>query len=433
MTIVKLAQGTYQGFEKHGVQRFHAIPYAGPFQRFKSPTKVQTRSNTTEPANASVFGPNCPQDPTRLEFVIGAVPFNAGPQDEALCGVLSVYRPKKDHDMFPVIVFMHGGAFVSGGSQIPWYDGARLARDGNVIVVSVSYRLGAFGFLYTEERSTLSKKAPCGIEDVIKAFEWVRDNIEAFGGDPTNVTASGHSSGGYAVQTLLDLRPDLFRKAIIQSSPADIVLTVEDAKSIRKVFEESLPSGMTPETATPQEILTAQRDAARAHPHLFMSFMPWNNDRTPPGYKCVNQKEILISWTQHDGSCFAALGLTASGIPPWMAFPTAFDMGASLTQNIFSGPAKRLATTLQGQGHSVTTYEVNWGIEGFELGVTHATDLPLLLGDEDAWINAPMLGCVPWEEWERRGQPFREAWGRFARDGHPPSPSIEGLAVNALT
>jgi para-nitrobenzyl esterase len=431
MVLVKLAQGTYQGFEKGGVERFHAIPYAGPFQRFKSPTKVQPRSNTSEPANANVFGPNCPQDPTRLEFVIGAVPYNAGPQDEALCGVLSVYRPKEHDDMLPVIVFMHGGAFVSGGSQIPWYDGARLARDGNVVVVSVSYRLGAFGFLYTDERSTLSKKPPCGIEDAIQAFEWVRDNIRIFGGDPMNMTASGHSSGGYAVQTLLELRPDLFKRAIIQSSPAGVVLTVADAKSVCKVFNESLPSGRTPETATPQEILAAQRAAARAHPHLFMAFMPWMKDKLPPGYKCTDNKEVLISWTKHDGSCFAALGLTASGIPPWMAFPMAFDMGASLTRSIFSAPAKSLAAALQDQGHSVTTYEVNWGIEGFELGVTHATDLPLLLGDEDAWINAPMLGCVPWEEWERRGRPFREIWGRFARNGSPPPPFIDGLAVNA--
>lgn len=326
---------------------------------------------------------------------------------------------------------MHGGVFVTGGSQIPWYDGARLARDGDVIVVSVSYRLGAFGFLYSDQRPTMSKKPPCAIEDVVMAFEWVRDNIAAFEGDPNNVTAAGHSSGAYAAQMLLSLRPDLFKRAIVQSSPADAVLTVADAKSVRKVFEENLPPKTTPESATPEEVLVAQRAAAKAHPHLSMAFMPWTNDKTPPGHDCSDRKTILISWTKHDGSCFAALGLTATGMPPWMAYPKAFDMGASLTRKIFSGPAKTLAATLQDQGHSVTTYEVDWGIEGFELGVTHATDLPSLLGDQDAWINAPMLGRVPWEQWERRGQPFRQAWGRFARDGTPPPPSIEGLNLNA--
>jgi para-nitrobenzyl esterase len=425
MALVKLPQGIYQGFEKDGVNRFHAIPYTGPFKRFKSPTKVQPRSNTSDPQIASVFGPNCPQEPTRLEFVIGAVPFNAGPQDEAYCGVLSVYCPTNNHERLPVIVFIHGGAFVSGGSQVPWYDGSRLSRDGNVVVVSLSYRLGAFGFLYAEDQ-----ELPRGTEDVITAFEWIRDNIEAFGGDPTNITAAGHSSGAYTVQTLLDIRPDLFQRAIIQSSPAGSVLTIADAKSVRKVLEESLPAGKTVESATVQELLDAQKSAIRAHPKLFMAFSPWRKDGTVPGYKCSQKKDILIGWTKHDGSCFAALGLMATGFPPWMANPMAFDMAGSLTRSIFSGPSKRLADALQRQGHSVTIYEVEWGLEGFELGVTHATELPLLLGDEEAWINAPMLGSIPWVEWEMKGKPFREAWGRFARDGSPPPRFIDGLNIH---
>jgi para-nitrobenzyl esterase len=430
MVTVKLAQGSYRGVEKDGVHRFHAIPYASPFQRFKSPSKITHQPSSIEPQVASVLGPNCPQRPTRLEFVIGPLPFNAGPQDEAHCGVLSVYRPANSDEKLPTIVFLHGGAFVSGGSQIPWYDGSRLARDGNVIVISISYRLGAFGFLYSEDRSSKSDKLPYGLEDVILGFEWVRDNIHSFGGDPANITASGHSSGGYTVQSLLDLRPDLFNRVIIQSSPAGIVLTPTDARSVRKVFEDSLPQGKTVETASAQEILEAQAKAIRSHPKLFMAFMPWTRNKTPPGYECSKKKDILIGWTKHDGSCFAALGLTATGLPPWMANPMAYDMSKSLTRSIFSGPSKRLAAALHTQGHSVTTYEAEWGPEGFELGVTHTTDLPLLLGDEEAWINAPMLGCVSWAEWERRGKPFREAWGRFARDGSPPSPFIDGLIVN---
>jgi para-nitrobenzyl esterase len=122
----------------------------------------------------------------------------------------------------PVMVWIHGGAFNAGSSSQSVYDASKLARAGDVVVVSINYRLGALGFLATESLAAESSDGSAGnfgIRDQVMALAWVRDNIAAFGGDPCNVTIFGESAGG-AATCIVATAPSaqgLFHKAIVES------------------------------------------------------------------------------------------------------------------------------------------------------------------------------------------------------------------------
>ena len=139
------------------------------------------------------------------------------------------------------MVWVHGGAYILGSASQALYDGRVLAGSGDVIVVTLSYRLGAFGFLDLSSFSTPHRRfdTNLGLRDVLAALEWVRDNIAAFGGDPARVTLFGESAGAGIITTLLTspAAKDLFAGAIAQSSPAT---SVYDHNRARTLAEELL-------------------------------------------------------------------------------------------------------------------------------------------------------------------------------------------------
>src|SRR5436309_5142864 len=134
------------------------------------------------------------------------------------------------------MVWIHGGGFVFGSGSQPIYDGARLARGGDVVVVSVNYRLGAFGFLHLADLvgNEIECTSNAGLLDQVLALAWVRDNIEAFGGDPGNVTVFGESAGGISVAALLGMprARGLLQRAIAQSGAAHHVLSRNEATEV---------------------------------------------------------------------------------------------------------------------------------------------------------------------------------------------------------
>jgi para-nitrobenzyl esterase len=131
------------------------------------------------------------------------------------------------------MVFNYGGAYILGGSSTPIYDGSFLARARDVIVVTVNYRFGPFGFLDLSEYSTPERPfdVNCGLRDMVAGLEWVQRNIAQFGGDPERVTVFGESAGGSAVMTLLSMpaAEGLFSRAIAQSPAADLVVHKDNA------------------------------------------------------------------------------------------------------------------------------------------------------------------------------------------------------------
>ncbi|KAJ9628454.1 hypothetical protein H2203_002352 [Taxawa tesnikishii (nom. ined.)] len=416
MAIIRLPQATYRGGTDDDINYYHGIPYSQPFERFQSPKPVVRNGDPEHVIDATRWGPICPQNPSRFEpYLYGPWPSppNGGHPDESECGVLSVYQPQlaSTDKKLPVIVYMHGGAWQTGSSQINWYTGTALARDGECIVVNINYRLGILGFLYKE-----GKDLACGNQDHILALEWVRDNIRHFGGDPDNITAAGQSAGAYNTQLLLDIRPDLFRRAIIQSSPASMAFSAEDAKSVVATVRSALPAGKSLDTASVDELLVAQAAAGKAH--VSNCFMPLAPDGIAPGGRSKardskDQKDVLITWMEHDGSAFAALSQGDQTI-------FSDDLSRKLTGELFREPSIQLADRLHQAGHNVVTLEHQWQPEDFDLGATHCVDLPLIFGDFNAWSNSPMHGKSSAEEWDSQGKKIREAWGRFAKNGTAP-------------
>jgi para-nitrobenzyl esterase len=411
MPKVTLRQGIYIGALKEKTHVYHGIPYARPFtKRFELP---QPLPESNEESSAADLASNCPQLPSRLAFLNGNW-YSSTKYDEKACAVLSVYAPENagSAEPLPVIVWVHGGAWVTGGSQISNYDGTKLAQDAGAIVVCINYRLGALGFLYHESRS-LDNGAdlPAGIADVVAAFEWVGANIHAFGGDPSNVTSIGQSAGAYNTQALLARRPDLLHKAVIISSPAGITTSPSSAAKIRDELITYLPDHSVPETVPIEVLLQAQRPVMAANPGILAPWAPtasiipgFDRPESPAG-----SKQILIGWTATDGKAFSHMASPGTPVS---------QLNNVLTDQIFRDPSIALAKQLREQGHAVTTFELTWAPEGFAFGPTHCIDLPLTFGFE-AWSRSAMCSEKDRDEWEARGKRWRQRLGDFARDGAP--------------
>ncbi len=210
-TIVETGRGRLEGEEVDGVRVFRGIPYArppiGPL-RFRPPVEPEPWAGVRD---ATRFGPAAPQP----EMMVPIPGFGVGEQSED-CLYLNVYAPAAPGGGRPVLVWIHGGGFVIGSGSQDIYDASSLVRRGDVVVVTINYRLGALGFLHLDDEES---SANLGLLDQIAALEWVRDNIEAFGGDPDKVTIFGESAGGHSVGQLMasPLSAGLFHRAIAQS------------------------------------------------------------------------------------------------------------------------------------------------------------------------------------------------------------------------
>ncbi|NVM45363.1 MAG: carboxylesterase family protein, partial [Candidatus Lokiarchaeota archaeon] len=230
-TIINTLSGRVQGFIKDGITIFKGISYASPpidALRFQPP---QVHKGWECILKATEFGPYAPQGFTLLEEMFG----HFENQNEDNCLSLNIWTPETDNESRPVMVYIHGGSFIFGGGADIWYgvDGTQLARKGNVVVVTLNYRLGAFGFLYIEDQI-----ANIGILDQIAALKWIKKNIEKFGGNPNNITIFGESAGALSalILTSIPLTKGLFHRAIIQSAP--IMDTKPTIKSNTKLFQE---------------------------------------------------------------------------------------------------------------------------------------------------------------------------------------------------
>lgn len=153
---------------------------------------------------------------------------------------VNVFAPDTPSKNLPVMVWIHGGAFYLGAGSEPLYDGSKLAAQGEVIVVTLNYRLGPFGFLHLSSFNE-AYSDNLGLLDQAAALKWVRENISAFGGDPDNVTVFGESAGGMSIAALLAMpaAKGLFQKAIMESG-ASRTMTKEQAASTSAAFLQVL-------------------------------------------------------------------------------------------------------------------------------------------------------------------------------------------------
>lgn len=254
--VVGTDKGPVQGLVEAGIAAYKGIPYAAPpigALRFKAP---QPAPAWTAILDATGFGAPAIQSYDRelngseLSIQLATV-FTMRTEmkiDNEDCLYLNVWTPASDEagaaKKRPVMVWFHGGGYAYGSGAWPVYDGANLARKGDVVVVTVNHRLNVFGYLHLGDLpggEAFADSGNAGMLDLVASLEWVRDNIGAFGGDAGNVTIMGESGGGSKVSTLLAM-PDadgLFHKAVIQSGPGLTGVPAESAtRSARAVLLE---------------------------------------------------------------------------------------------------------------------------------------------------------------------------------------------------
>ena len=268
LTTVQTLSGPVAGYIDDGVYIYKGIPYAKA-ERF-APAVDPDPWKDVRPSRA--YGPTCPQGP-RSGWYDDAQAFTMhwddGFPDEDCLRVNVWTAGINDNGKRPVMVWLHGGGFRAGsGQELISYDGTNLARDHGVVVVSLNHRLNVLGFLdlsaYGEK---YAHSGNLGMMDIVKALEWVRDNIAGFGGDPTQVTIFGQSGGGGKVSTLMAMpsAKGLFQKAIVESGSITNLLTPKYSRRIGAATVANL--GLNPahidEIATvPYDKLLAAYDAA---------------------------------------------------------------------------------------------------------------------------------------------------------------------------
>jgi para-nitrobenzyl esterase len=245
--VVETSSGRIRAVNDEGVLSFRGIPYAqppiGPL-RFRRPQRPVAWSGVRD---AGTYGPAPMQMANPVSAQLGQVP----PEVHEDCLYLNVWTPGADDARRPVLVWLHGGGWVAGAGSLPLHNGARLAARGNVVVVTLNYRLGLFGFLRGKGvcGDALDTAGNEGILDQIAALEWVQDEIGGFGGDPQNVTVFGQSAGAgsAAFLTIMPRARGLVHKVIQQSGGLMLRQTPESGDGVMRRLLDG--AGLSPSEA----------------------------------------------------------------------------------------------------------------------------------------------------------------------------------------
>jgi para-nitrobenzyl esterase len=442
--VIEIAQGRLSGLVKDGIQRFNGIPFARA-ARWQKPEPAEPWSGVRD---ATRFGAIAPQISSASEGVLGGTP---GEQHED-CLSLNVWTPACDGGKRPVMVWIHGGAFVTGAGSVGTYNGKHLSSRGDVVVVTINYRLGVFGFLNLRDAS--DGKAPGtgseGIADQIEALRWVKENIAQFGGDPGNVTIFGESAGGMSVGALLaaPAARGLFHKAIPQSGAADIGMTRERSAELGHMVLAKLGvDAQTALTLPGKTILDAQA-ALLAEPRATgaLPFGPTiDGDLLPKrGIEMVRAGNavgvpVMTGSTRDEWKLFSLQmnPLTEERLGRYIAARVGDERkdamlavysegalmdrwNAFMTDHTFMAPATRL---LDAQGPHAPTYlyRFDWPSPalGGKLGACHAIEIGFMFGTYNDKTAAAFFGKG--EAADAVAAAMMDAWIAFARTGNPSS------------
>ena len=240
-SIVVAASGKVKGYHENGLHFFKGIPFAAPpvgDLRWMPPQPVKPWAGIRD---AKTFGPVSYQNERLVENQFAGSHFEYSPQQyDEDCLYLNIFTPSPDNSKRPVMVWIHGGAFIIGAGSWPMWDGRHLCTRGEVVVVSINYRLGALGFMNLNEitKGQIPATGNEGLLDQVSALQWVKENILSFGGDPENVTVFGVSAGAMSIGCLLSMPgvQGLFKRAIAQSGAGHSVQPIENALQVSEHF-----------------------------------------------------------------------------------------------------------------------------------------------------------------------------------------------------
>lgn len=472
--VVDTALGSLKGIDRSDYLEFRGVPYAQPpvgERRFRTPETITPWEGVR---NADRFSDACPQE-ERSVFGIGHTSED--------CLHLNIWTPAADNQKRPVMVWIHGGGFITGSGSQLIYRGRDLARNGDVVVVTINYRLGALGYLHLEglvddERQVSNNN---GLLDQIEALKWVQEHIANFGGDPEQVTIFGESAGGMSVATLLatPAAKGLFKRAIVQSGSGDHVLTKADATRITQRFLDA--AGITQDNMDKlweldkHQIINAQKacediviDRGLHHQvvsQIGMAFLPLvDGDLLPQApitaidAGAAADIPLMVGYTRDEWNLFlhtpgpdgASLAKTKykgldkaelirlceRGLPS-LGEKTAnlysqhlkandpdarcIDMYSAFeTDRMFRIPSIRIAEAQSKHNEQVYSFCFNWDKGVF--GACHAVDLPFVFGGVERGIG--QILCGGGDHAKKLSEVVQNCWIAFARSGNPGTDTV---------
>jgi para-nitrobenzyl esterase len=459
--VVDTESGGVQGTVRNDVAAFRGIPYAASpvgDRRFAAPEHHPKWPGLRDAAQP---GPAVPQNPSRLEAVMGARTPDWN-EDGSLS--LNVWAPRRRDDApaprdLPVLLWFHGGGFTSGSGGWDWYDGSNLAAAGGIVVVTANYRLGPLGYLYLPEFGIEN----LGTQDQAAALAWVRRNIAAFGGNPDAITVGGQSAGAFSA----------FYLAV---SPAT-------GPSVNRVITQSGPFGLAPQdpgeaaahARSYLDILGVDaghdpRTALRAASadHLLAAFQQLSQDLSRPGsvappmYPVLGSPGVPVTWQQAlaDGRLDGKHLLTGTARDEMTAFlafdpriqAATADQARSIAAGQIDGGGERfdrvaarhphatpgdvlteletdlvfrdgtlvIADRHAAAGHPTYVYQFDYAPadDPAHLGATHCVELPFFFDTIDAYPDSAMLGRAT-APVRALGDTFSRAAAAFVATGRP--------------
>lgn len=463
--LVTTPSGALEGADLGHCLEFRGIPFAAPpvgALRYRAPEPPESWAGVR---SATSFGPVAPQNDA-MSVIVRRFLGGVAEQSED-CLYLNVWTPAADGKRRPVMVWIHGGAFTLGSGGNELYSGSRLAKRGDVVVVTINYRLGAVGFLNAD--GVFGKDSGIvpnvGLHDQIAALRWVRDHIEAFGGDPECVTIFGESAGGMSVGTLLGTpaAQGLFHRAILQSGAAHNVSTPGKAAEVARLFLEELgPAGSSPEAlraAPVRALLNAQR-AIADRLGILLGILPWQPSvdgellpeppleaiargavRAVPTIIGTNRDEwrlflmgdsrirtldapalerriqrTLRAVLGRDDDAIVASAVARYGpalgtpVQRWVAFQS---------DRVFHAPAALLAERCAATGAPTYSYRFDWAppVIGGLTGSFHALEIPFVFGTLRSGFLRAVLGATT--DARSLSNRMQGAWLSFARGASP--------------
>lgn len=457
MLDITTADGVVRGIGRRRILQWRSIPYAAPpvgELRFRAPQPVAPWSGVRA-ATEYGFAAMQSRDGARIG------PGKPQPTSED-CLTLNVTAPAEPATVpRPVMVFVHGGGYVLGTSALRLYSGGRLALRGDVVVVSLNYRLGAFGYVDFSEFSTSARPfdSNLGLRDQVAALQWVQRNIAAFGGDPNNVTVFGESAGANAVVSLLatPAATGLFHRAIAQSAPADWAMSATAGRVFARRCLEKL--GAAPTDAA-EALNTAPANEIRKAVDRAMGAVLWQQPGSFPAAPVVDGDflpmdpiesiatgnahavPLIIGTNRNEATLFKRFDRSLPTTPGQLHVALSRCGDPELEKRVVAAypgyPSRAAAVRMGGdfvfwrptievlEGHSrhapTYAYRLDYAPRALRLagfGATHALDLVPVFGGVDSAIGRGMTAAGGYRDFLAVQREFQDNWLSFARKGQP--------------
>lgn len=458
--VATTSRGRLRGAREHDVVAFRNVPYGtaptGP-RRWRP---ADPAPSWTGVRDATVDGPVCPQPCSGPVVTLVGDPVGDVPPSED-CLTLTVWTPQVDDRRRPVLLWIHGGGFIRGAGSWDVYSGANLARHGDIVVVSINYRLGPFGYLRVDEDD------PTGgnlwLSDQRLALEWTIENIAAFGGDPQQITVGGQSGGAWSTMALLGLPdPPPVTRAVLLSAPLMVrSRTPQQSRAVTERYMQALGASTVDDMrklpastlvdAVPQLLPGMQEFATVVPP-----FMPTLHeplvpaDVVPRFVERATDIEVLVGWTSEEMGFFLPADPTMWELDRQRVVermrPTfgshaeaAYDVyareGASPYEVLlqytsdegFRMPALDMARQLGIRGGRSWTYEFDVPSPAYDglAGAAHCVDIPFFLDLLDVWQNGgTLLAGMNTDANQALADRMHASLIAFVRNGDPSTPDL---------